>query len=584
MSAITPHTGASGAARAASSAVFERKDGAADESAFTSLVRELSQTRGAPTQPLAERNPTATAAADLEPPAEEDKQAIAVLSPTQAAFVSEEIAAHLAASAPSPATPQRQAGPEEATPGFAASPHPGESDFNSHVTPTTIEPRAIADTEAAGRAAHHVAGASPAHAQRADTRSHAAFAADVSSPIGPDAVPGGETGAGDGVKIEPSATIGPDAAGSSAYAIGQADSEPAVADQARLSTNGDSSAYASVIPGPISPSPMSLPSPEAPPVTPADGQTAATRLLPVQAGSDLAIIPSDAPDRAEFHKTPPFDAAKPVLPASAMSERDVTSAINAVRAWTFRAPAATVRPSTAAAVAHLRPVSTPPDHPGANDKSSSGALALSGALTGIAQAASPPGQPQPGDLSVNPTTPSSADASSFRGFQENLSLMGAQTVLAFSEADDPDLAAAEFRTAAKQAESAAPQIVKALDVELGSTGADPVAMKMRLRDGKLSVVIEAPNARSMKAIEAIRHDISERLGSGEHALDSLIIRPSDQHAAAREKHSINGPQEEARNGSGGSDDQPHRSGRRSPERRESTPAAPNRRRTGDVVV
>jgi len=72
--------------------------------------------------------------------------------------------------------------------------------------------------------------------------------------------------------------------------------------------------------------------------------------------------------------------------------------------------------------------------------------------------------------------------------------------------------------------------VKELEVELDPPDLGSVSVKMRLAQGKLSVVVEVANSSALKAIQGDRDAIADRLDADSQPLESLIIKSaaSDQ--------------------------------------------------------
>ncbi len=100
-------------------------------------------------------------------------------------------------------------------------------------------------------------------------------------------------------------------------------------------------------------------------------------------------------------------------------------------------------------------------------------------------------------------------------------------------------AAAPAATAAAGAGAA--QAVKELEIELDPADLGAVSVKMRLVEGKLSVVMEVATPATQKAIENERDAITERLGSAGQPLETLIIKPAATNQANTES-------DDARNG------------------------------------
>ncbi len=70
------------------------------------------------------------------------------------------------------------------------------------------------------------------------------------------------------------------------------------------------------------------------------------------------------------------------------------------------------------------------------------------------------------------------------------------------------------------------QVVKELRIQLDPTDLGAVSVKMRLTDGKLSIVMEVSKPSTLKAVEGERDAITDRLGSTAQSLESLIIKPT----------------------------------------------------------
>jgi chemotaxis protein MotD len=73
------------------------------------------------------------------------------------------------------------------------------------------------------------------------------------------------------------------------------------------------------------------------------------------------------------------------------------------------------------------------------------------------------------------------------------------------------------------ASAAAPQAVKELEISLDPANLGAVSVKMRLANGKLSVVIGVSNSSTLAAIENERGAIAARLGSTEQPIENLVI-------------------------------------------------------------
>jgi chemotaxis protein MotD len=86
---------------------------------------------------------------------------------------------------------------------------------------------------------------------------------------------------------------------------------------------------------------------------------------------------------------------------------------------------------------------------------------------------------------------------------------------------------------APSASAAAPQAVKELEISLDPANLGAVSVKMRLANGKLSIVIGVSNSSTLAAIENERGAIAARLGSTEQPLENLVIvsrEPSSETA------------------------------------------------------
>jgi flagellar hook-length control protein FliK len=76
---------------------------------------------------------------------------------------------------------------------------------------------------------------------------------------------------------------------------------------------------------------------------------------------------------------------------------------------------------------------------------------------------------------------------------------------------------------APSASAAAPQAVKELEISLDPANLGAVSVKMRLANGKLSIVIGVSNSSTLAAIENERGALTARLGSTEQPLENLVI-------------------------------------------------------------
>lgn len=131
---------------------------------------------------------------------------------------------------------------------------------------------------------------------------------------------------------------------------------------------------------------------------------------------------------------------------------------------------------------------------------------------------------------------------------------------------------------AAQAASAAPgtasvagsQPVKELEIQLDPAELGAVSVKMRLSDGKLSVVMQVSKPSTLEAVEGDRDAIAARLGSAVQSLESLVIKPAATNggtaadgapASGQNSEGRNNAQSDARSSGGNS-----QSGQQSPRR------------------
>jgi flagellar hook-length control protein FliK len=91
-------------------------------------------------------------------------------------------------------------------------------------------------------------------------------------------------------------------------------------------------------------------------------------------------------------------------------------------------------------------------------------------------------------------------------------------------------AAASASARAGSASVAGSQPVKELEIRLDPADLGAMSVKMRLSDGKLSVVMEVSKPSTLKAVESDRDSIAQRLGLSVQSLESLIIKPSAANA------------------------------------------------------
>ena len=129
-------------------------------------------------------------------------------------------------------------------------------------------------------------------------------------------------------------------------------------------------------------------------------------------------------------------------------------------------------------------------------------------------------------------------------------------------------------------------VVRELDVELAPAGLGAVSVKMRLSNGKLSIVMEVSNAHALRAVQGEQAAIAASLGSSAQPLDSLVIRQSETSQNQGDKgdapSSNHATGEDAQSQSDRAPRQGQFSDRREP-RAAPTPLAPRRRADGLLV-
>jgi hypothetical protein len=107
------------------------------------------------------------------------------------------------------------------------------------------------------------------------------------------------------------------------------------------------------------------------------------------------------------------------------------------------------------------------------------------------------------------------------------------------------------------------QVVKELDVELAPAGLGTVTVKMRLNDGKLSVVMEVSNANALMEIQREQGAILDRLGSNDQPLESLVIRQSTIMLHHGDTRHVSQAEPESRSNEQGGSDRPSQQDRTS---------------------
>jgi flagellar hook-length control protein FliK len=125
-------------------------------------------------------------------------------------------------------------------------------------------------------------------------------------------------------------------------------------------------------------------------------------------------------------------------------------------------------------------------------------------------------------------------------------------------------------------------VVRELDLTLTPPGLGALALKMRMIEGRLSIVMEVANADALKAAQGQRDAISASLAAHAQPLESLVIRksetPQQQGQDNYARNSRRDAREGAQDGSSNARREPF-SGRRDPAR-----APPRWRRADDLLV
>jgi chemotaxis protein MotD len=133
----------------------------------------------------------------------------------------------------------------------------------------------------------------------------------------------------------------------------------------------------------------------------------------------------------------------------------------------------------------------------------------------------------PIDADASASTPSSVAeiAVAGPGFDPNSSGLASIPLsqLADFVADQASSLTSPNSPSAPSPSAAAPQAVKELEISLDPANLGAVSVKMRLANGKLSIVIGVSNSSTLAAIENERSAIAARLGSTEQPLENLAI-------------------------------------------------------------
>ncbi len=226
---------------------------------------------------------------------------------------------------------------------------------------------------------------------------------------------------------------------------------------------------------------------------------------------------------------------------------------------------------------------TPPEKRSTSDHSESRAASLSDQSSGGGQAAiNPSASSGVVNLGANPVTTGAGPIAVSQLPQRLAAEASALTATAAPTGPTPATGVASA------------QAVKELQIDLDPADLGAVSVKMRLTDGKLSVVMEVANPSTLKAIENERGAITDRLGSNAQSLETLVIKPTSANETSAESSNARdqkpGSQENAQ-------DDPNRESRgngQQPSRRDGAAAQQNpqtmarqpasRRGFGDLVV
>jgi len=132
-----------------------------------------------------------------------------------------------------------------------------------------------------------------------------------------------------------------------------------------------------------------------------------------------------------------------------------------------------------------------------------------------------------------PISPASSLAVAGPGIDPGSSGLASIPLSGFADfvADQASSLTSPSPASAPTASAAAPQAVKELEISLDPANLGAVSVKMRLANGKLSIVIGVSNSSTLAAIENERGAIAERLGSTQQPLENLVImsrQPSNE--------------------------------------------------------
>jgi hypothetical protein len=137
--------------------------------------------------------------------------------------------------------------------------------------------------------------------------------------------------------------------------------------------------------------------------------------------------------------------------------------------------------------------------------------------------------------------------------------------------------------------TAAPQAVKELEIALNPADLGTVSIKMRLANGKLTIVIGAANPSTLQAIESDRQAIVDRLSTSQQPLESLIVQsdgPTQNLYGGNDASDLNESRQGASNGNPASSERGAGGGSKfqRDQAASETLGATSRRGSGDLIV
>ena len=177
-----------------------------------------------------------------------------------------------------------------------------------------------------------------------------------------------------------------------------------------------------------------------------------------------------------------------------------------------------------------------------------------------------------------PIAPALAGASGESAFNGAMSLagpIGAEQLPHFITANVRDLLPASAPDLTALPAPIGQHVVRELDVELAPAGLGTVLVKMRLNNGKLSVVLEVSSASALRAVQGEQDAISVSLSSSAQPLGSLTIKQTDSsHTQGDNRDASNSqrdPREDRQTGSDRAPRQGQSSNRRDPPAQRASP-------------